>query len=63
MISFEIMHLRANCVQIFLPLSIMNTNIKLSLDTRRKKKDNTFPIILRLSHFRKTTSIRLGASV
>ncbi|WP_142784680.1 tyrosine-type recombinase/integrase [Changchengzhania lutea] len=41
----------------------MNTNIKLSLDTRRKKKDNTFPIILRLSHFRKTTSIRLGVSV
>lgn len=41
----------------------MNTNIKLSLDTRRKKKDNSFPIILRLSHFRKTTSIRLGTSV
>ena len=41
----------------------MNTNIKLSLDTRRKKNDNSFPIILRLSHFRKTTSIRLGASV
>ena len=37
----------------------MNTNI----DTRRKKNDNSFPIILRLSHFRKTTSIRLGASV
>tara|TARA_R110002050_G_scaffold243115_2_gene379526 strand:- start:15783 stop:17000 length:1218 start_codon:yes stop_codon:yes gene_type:complete len=41
----------------------MNTNIKLSLDTRRKKNDNSFPIILRLSHFRKTTSIRIGASV
>ncbi|MFI1771263.1 tyrosine-type recombinase/integrase [Thalassobellus citreus] len=41
----------------------MNTNIKLSLDTRRKKNDNSFPIILRLSHFRKTTSIRMGTSV
>lgn len=41
----------------------MNTTIKLTLDTRRKKKDNTFPVILRLSHFRKTTSIRLGQSV
>ena len=55
------------CVQIackfFLPLCIMNTNLKLSLDTRRKKKDNSFPIILRLTHFRKTTSISLGKSV
>ncbi|WP_339917863.1 site-specific integrase [Yeosuana marina] len=41
----------------------MNTNIKLSLDTRRRKKDNSFPIIIRLSHFRKTTSIATGTSV
>ncbi|GAA3560245.1 site-specific integrase [Snuella lapsa] len=41
----------------------MNTSIKLTLDTRRKKKDDTFPIILRLSHLRKTTSIRVGESV
>ena len=41
----------------------MNTNIKLSLDTRRKKKDASYPIILRLTHFRKTTSISLGQSV
>lgn len=41
----------------------MSTNVKLSLDTRRKKKDNSFPIILRLSHFRKTTSISLGKSI
>tara|TARA_R110000868_G_scaffold409061_1_gene693833 strand:- start:215 stop:400 length:186 start_codon:yes stop_codon:yes gene_type:complete len=41
----------------------MNTNIKLSLDTCRKKKDNSYPIILRLTHFRKTTSISLGKSV
>ena len=51
--------MRAN----LLPLHIMNTNIKLSLDTRRKKKDNSFPIILRLTHLRKTTSISLGHSV
>ncbi len=51
--------MRAN----FLSLDIMNTNIKLSLDTRRKKKDNSFPIILRLTHLRKTTSISLGHSV
>lgn len=41
----------------------MSTNLKLSLDTRRSKKDNSFPVILRLSHFRKTTSISLGHSV
>ena len=41
----------------------MNTNLKLSLDTRRKKKDNSYPIILRLSHLRKTTSLSLGHSV
>jgi len=41
----------------------MNTNVKLSLDTRRKKNDNSYPIILRLSHLRKTTSINLGHSV
>jgi integrase/recombinase XerD len=47
----------------FLPLIRMNTNIKLSLDTRRKKKDDSYPIILRLTHFRKTTSISLGQSI
>ena len=41
----------------------MNTNLKLSLDTRRKKKDSSFPITLRLTHLRKTTSISLGYSV
>ena len=50
-------------MQIFLPLIRMNTNIKLSLDTRRKKKDDSYPIILRLTHFRKTTSISLGQSI
>lgn len=41
----------------------MQTSLNLSLDTRRKRKDNTFPIILRLSHFQKTTSIASGQSV
>jgi integrase/recombinase XerD len=40
----------------------MNTHIELVLDTRRKKKDNTFPIVLRITHFRKTTSISTGYS-
>ena len=41
----------------------MNTNVKLSLDTRRQKKDASYPVILRLTHFRKTTSISLGHSI
>ncbi len=41
----------------------MNTHLKLSLDTRRKKKDNSYPLILRLSHLRRTTSINLGHSI
>jgi hypothetical protein len=41
----------------------MKTNLTLALDVRRKKSDNTYPIILRLSHLRKTTSISLGYSV
>lgn len=41
----------------------MNTNVKLSLDTRRQKKDASYPIILRMTHFRKTTSISLGQSI
>ncbi|WP_350286136.1 tyrosine-type recombinase/integrase [uncultured Croceitalea sp.] len=38
----------------------MNTSIKLSLDTRRMTQNGCFPIILRLTHFRKTTSIKTG---
>ncbi|WP_097045058.1 site-specific integrase [Flagellimonas pacifica] len=41
----------------------MKTFLSLVLDTRRKKKDGSFPIILRLTHFRKTTSISTGFSV
>src|SRR5690606_12080041 len=41
----------------------MNTNIVVSLDTRRKKKDGSYPIIMRLGHNGKTTSIPLGLSI
>ena len=41
----------------------MNTYLNLLLDTRRAKKDGSFPIILRLTHLRKTTSIATGFSV
>lgn len=41
----------------------MNTFLSIVLDTRRKKKDDSFPIILRLTHLRKTTSISTGFSV
>lgn len=61
--------MRANCVQIFSLLYRMkdtlvkDTSIKVSLDTRRAKKDGTYPIILRLTHKRKTTSIKTGFAV
>lgn len=41
----------------------MNTNIVITLDTRRKKKDGTYPVIMRMSHNRKTIPISLGISV
>lgn len=41
----------------------MNTNVVISLDTRRAKKDGTYPIILRLGHNRETTAIPVGISI
>ncbi len=41
----------------------MSTNIVIALDTRRSKKDGAYPIILRLSHNRKTIPIATGYSV
>ncbi|MBS1773049.1 MAG: site-specific integrase [Bacteroidetes bacterium] len=38
----------------------MNTNIVITLDTRRKKKDGLYPIVMRLGHNRTTTAIPLG---
>lgn len=42
---------------------MINTNIVVSLDTRRKKKDLTYPVIMRLGHNERTTSIPIGISV
>jgi len=39
---------------------MITTSIKISLDTRRKRQDGTYPLILRLTHDRKTTSIKTG---
>lgn len=41
----------------------MNTNVVISLDTRRAKNDGTYPIILRLGHNRQTTAIPIGISI
>lgn len=41
----------------------MKTNITLSIDTRRKRKDGMCPIIFRLSHHRKTITISTGFAV
>ncbi len=41
----------------------MNTNIVISLDTRRAKKDGSYPLVMRLGHNERTTSIPLGISV
>ncbi|GJM29288.1 MAG: transposase [Cyclobacteriaceae bacterium] len=41
----------------------MAANIVLSQDTRRPKKDNTFPLIFRLTHHSKTTAIGTGYAV
>ncbi len=41
----------------------MQTSLTLSLDKRRAKKDGSYPIIIRLGHFQKTTSISTGHAV
>ena len=41
----------------------MRTYLTLLLDTRRPKKDGSYPIIFRLTHLRKTTSIATGFSI
>lgn len=42
---------------------MQSTNITISLDTRRAKKDHSYPIILRLGHKARTTAILTGISV
>lgn len=41
----------------------MNTNVVVSLDTRRSKKDGSFPLVLRLGHNRTTIPIPIGYSI
>jgi len=50
------------CANFFVYLS-MQTSLKLSIDRRRKRKDDSFPVIIRLSHFQRTTSISTGQAV
>ena len=40
-----------------------NTNLIISLDTRRAKNDGSYPVIMRLAHNERTTSIPVGFSV
>jgi len=41
----------------------MNTNVVITLDTRREKSDKTYPVIFRLSHNGKTLPLSTGYSV
>jgi integrase len=41
----------------------MTTNIVISLDERREKKDGSYPLVMRLGHNKRTTSIPLGVSL
>lgn len=41
----------------------MSTNIRIVLDTRVKKKDNTYPLVIRIWHNRRNISIPLGYSM
>lgn len=50
-------------MQIFSYFCFMRTNIVLTQDTRRAKKDGSFPIIFRLSHIGKTLPISTGLSI
>ncbi|SDE99763.1 Site-specific recombinase XerD [Pricia antarctica] len=41
----------------------MKTSVTLSLDKRRSQKNGDYPIVLRLTHYRKTTGISTGQSI
>ncbi len=49
--------------KLFLTFGLVNTNIVISLDQRRAKKDGSFPVVMRLGHNERTTSIQTGVSV
>ena len=40
-----------------------NTNITVSLDMRREKKEGDYPIVMRIGHNSRTTAVSLGISV
>jgi integrase/recombinase XerD len=41
----------------------MNSSVSISLDTRRAKKDGSYPIVIRISHGRNTINIQSGYDV
>ena len=47
----------------FVSSDIMSTNITISLDTRRKKKDGTYPLVFRIGHHRRTVVIQTGYNI
>jgi integrase/recombinase XerD len=47
----------------FVYSDMMNTNIVISLDERREKKDGSFPLVMRLGHNKRTTAIPLDVSL
>jgi integrase/recombinase XerD len=49
--------------KLFVVYHAMNTNIVITLDTRRKTNDGLFPLIMRLGHNRTTTAIPLGIRI
>lgn len=54
------------CVQIackWFFFARMNTSVVVSLDTRRAKKDGSYPLILRMTHNRDTIALPIGISI
>lgn len=41
----------------------MNTSLVLTLDMRRAKKDGSYPVIIRISHYNRSTSFATGIAV
>ena len=50
------------CNYIYL-YSMKSTHIVISLDTRKKKKDGTYPLVMRVGHINRTTAIPLKISL
>ena len=52
--------LHATCMQIALQKKNLMATLKIIIDTRTIKKDNSSPVYLRLIHHRKTINIKIG---